>query len=274
KYLSSTDFNNYTVQLATPASSVTSSAAVPLSNSSYKTQQFVTNANINNPVPGLSTSDSFTIGVTKGGTTTTVQIDLSQVQGPLTLGNIISYVNSQLSAGGFSTRFQKNQKGGTSTDESGATYGLQIIPGANEKISLSAASTPSLWLVGNSGAATEVDTAASSGANAKVNTTPANESGRITKLSNLSGTPTSVGSTEQQASTGITTAQASVVDANGNVYVLGNATGDFGNQLNQGTQDAYLTKYDSAGNAVWSKLVGSAGSASGYGVALDPAGGV
>ena len=54
----------------------------------------------------------------------------------------------------------------------------------------------------------------------------------------------------------------------------GTATGDFGSQLNQGSQDAYLTKYDSAGNVVWSKLVGSAGSASGYGMALDPAGGV
>src|SRR6185437_8847314 len=181
QYLSSTDFNNYTVQMAKPASSVASTAAVPLSNSSYKTKQFVTNANLSSPVPGLSASSSFTIGVTKGGATTNVQIDLSQVQGPLTLGNIINYVNSQLSADGFSTRFQKNQQGGSATDASNATYGLQIIPGANEKISLSEASTPSLYLVGDSGASNEVDTTTGSGSNAKVNSTPANESGRITK---------------------------------------------------------------------------------------------
>jgi hypothetical protein len=274
QYLSSTNFNNYTVQTATPSSSVTSTAEVPLSNNSYNTQQLISNANINNPVPGLSTSSSFTIAMTKGGTTTNVAIDMSQVQGPLTLGNIVSYINSQLSADGFSTRFQKTETGGSPTDDSAATYGLQIIPGANEKISLSAASTPALWLVGNSGAANEVDTTTGTGTNAQVNSTPANESGRITKISNLDGTPTSVGSTEQQASTGITTAQASVVDSSGNVYVLGNATGNFGNQLNQGTQDTYLSKYDSAGNVIWSKLVGSAGSASGYGIALDPAGGV
>src|SRR6185437_7660874 len=59
-----------------------------------------------------------------------------------------------------------------------------------------------------------------------------------------------------------------------NVYVLGNATGNFGSQINQGSQDVYLTKYDSAGNVLWSNLVGSAGTASGYGMALDPAGGV
>jgi len=263
QYLSSTSFNNYTVQTATPSSSVTSTAAVPLSNNSYNTQQLVSNANLNNPVPGLSASSSFTIGVTKGGTTTNVAIDLSQVQGPLTLGNIVSYINSQLSTDGFSTRFQKTETGGTPTDDSAATYGLQIIPGANENISLSAASTPALWLVGNSGAANEVDTTTGTGTDAQVNSTPADESGRITKISNLSGTPTSVGSTEQQASTGTTTAQATVVDSSGNVYVLGNATGNFGNQLNQGSQDVYLTKYDSAGNVTWSKLVGSAGSASG-----------
>src|ERR1700722_17740167 len=274
QYLSSTSFNNYNVQPATPSSSVTSTAEVPLSNNSYNTQQLVSNANLNNPVPGLSASSSFTIGVTKGGATTNVAIDLSQVQGPLTLGNIVSYINSQLSADGFSTRFQKTQTGGTPTDNSAATYGLQIIPGANENISLSAASTPALWLVGNSGAANEVDTTSGTGTNAQVTTTPADESGRITKISNLSGTPASVGSTEQEASTGTTTAQATVVDSSGNVYVLGNATGNFGNQLNQGSQDVYLTKYDSAGNVTWSKLVGSAGSASGYGMALDPAGGV
>ena len=62
-----------------------------------------------------------------------------------------------------------------------------------------------------------------------------------------------------------------MVDSSGNIYVVGNATGNFGNQLNQGTQDVYLTKYDSAGNVVWQNLLGSGGSASGYGLALDPA---
>ena len=64
------------------------------------------------------------------------------------------------------------------------------------------------------------------------------------------------------------------MDASGNIYVIGTATGNFGNQLNQGTQDVYLTKYDSAGNVVFQNLLGSGGSASGYGLALDPSGGV
>ena len=273
QYLSSTSFNNYALQAATPAASVTSTAGVGLGDDTFTTRQLVTDTNINNPLPGLNASDSFTIAVKKGNTTTNVPIDLSQVQGPLTLGNIVSFINSQLSAGGFSTRFQKTESGGTATSDADATFGLQITPGANETISLSAAATPALYLAGDSGSASEVDTTTGTGSDAQVQTTPADQTGRLTKIG-INGSPTAINSTNQDASTGTTTAQATVVDSSGNVYVLGNATGDFGNQINQGSQDVYLTKYDSTGNQLWSQLVGSAGSASGYGMALDPAGGV
>ena len=273
-YLSSTNFNNFTLESATPSPTVTSTAGIGFSNFTYSTQTLTTNANLNNPVPGVSSSDSFTIAVKKGGTTTNVAIDLSQVQGGLSLGNIVSYINSQLSADGFSTRFQKTQAGGTTTSDATATYGLQITPGGNETISLSAASTPALYMVGNSGNPNEVDTASGTGPHAQVTPTPADQSGRLTKIGDLSTNPTAILTANQDASTGTTTAAATAVDSSGNIYVLGNATGDLGNQLNQGTQDVYLTKYDSAGNVVWQNLVGSAGAASGYGLALDPAGGV
>src|SRR6202012_867914 len=112
---------------------------------------------------------------------------------------------------------------------------------------------------------------AGKGGNTNTTSTPADQSGRLIKLSGLSGAPTGVFTSNQSATTGTTTATNTVVDTSGNVYVIGNAAGDFGSQLNQGTQDAYLTKYDSAGNVVWQTLVGSAGTANGYGLALDPA---
>lgn len=274
-YLSSTSFNDYTLQAAKPAASSTSNATIAFGGFTYKTRQLVTNANINNPLPGLSSSDSFTISVNKNGVPTNVLINLSQVPRSLTLDNIVSYINSQLSADGFSTRFQKTQQGGTITSDASATYGLQVTPGANETVSLSAAATPALYMVGNSGLASETSTTtAGKSGTTNTTTTPADMSGRLTKLSGLSGTPTGVFSANQSATTGTTTAANTMVDSSGNIYVIGNATGNFGSQLNQGTQDAYLTKYDSAGNVVWQKLLGSAGSANGYGLALDPSGGV
>ncbi len=275
QYLKSTTFNNYALQAATPAATTSSTANISLGGFTYNTRQLVTNSNIDSPMPGLSASSSFTISVKKGGVTTDVAIDLSQVPGSLTLGNIVGYINSQLSAGGFSTRFQKVQKGGTSTSNTGATYGLQITPGGTETISLSAVSTPSLYMVGNSGTASETNTSNAGKAGAtNTTTTAADQAGRLIKLSNISGTPTAVATSTQKATTGTTTATDTVVDGSGNIYVIGNATGNFGSQLNQGSQDSYLTKYDSAGNVVWQKLLGSAGTANGYGIALDPSGGV
>lgn len=273
-YLASTKFNNFTLQAAKPSDSVTSTATIPFGDFTYSTKQLVTNANLTAPLSGLSASDSFTIAVKKGNTTTNVDIDLSQVTGGLTLNNVITYINGQLAAGGFSTRFQKTQQGGTTTSNSTATYGLKVTPGGTESISFSAAATtPSLYMVGSTGSPSDTSTVTNSVTSATTNTA-ADQTGRLTKLSGLTGAPTGVFTANQQASTGTTNAQKTVVDASGNIYVVGTATGNFGSQINQGTQDVYLTKYDSAGNQTWSKLLGSAGTASGYGLALDPSGGV
>src|SRR6185312_12956974 len=158
QYLASTKFNNFNMQSAKPSDTATAGATIAFSNFTYATKQLVTNANLNNALPGLSASDSFTIGIKKGGVTTNVQIDLSQVPGTLNLGNVISYINTQLSAAGFSTRVQKTQTGGTATSSTNATYGMQVTPGGVEQVSFSAASTPSLYLVGSSGVATETRT--------------------------------------------------------------------------------------------------------------------
>ena len=273
QYISSTSFNNFTLQAAKPSNQVTSTATVPFSGFTYATKQLVTNTNLNSALPGLSSSSAFTISVKKGATTTDVAIDLSQVQGGLTLGNVISYINGQLSAAGFSTRFQKTERGGTTTSDTNATYGLQVSPGGNESISFSATATPALYMVGSTGSASDTSTVTNIATSATT-TTPADQTGRLTKLSGVDGNPTGVFSVNQQASTGITNAQKTVVDSSGNIYVVGTATGNFGSQINQGSQDVYLTKYDSAGNQTWSKLLGSGGSANGYGLALDPSGGV
>jgi hypothetical protein len=273
KYLNGTEFNNYTLQAAKPSDQVVSSAAVTFSDYTYKTKQLVTNANVTAPMAGLSAADSFTIAVKKGGVTSNVNIDLSQVTGDLTLPNVITYINSQLSAGGFATRFQKTTQGDTATSAKNATYGLQVTPGGNETISFSASGNPALYMVGNSGSATETSTVTNIATSATT-ISEANQAGRLTKLSGIDGNPTGTFSVSQTDTSGITSAQRTAVDASGNIYVVGTATGNFANQLNQGTQDVYLTKYDSAGHQTWSKLLGSAGTASGYGLALDPSGGV
>jgi hypothetical protein len=61
------------------------------------------------------------------------------------------------------------------------------------------------------------------------------------------------------------------VDASG-VYVVGNTDGTFPGQTSSGDSDAFVRKYDLAGNEIWISQFGSAGSDLGNGVAVDASG--
>lgn len=263
-FVKTESFNNFTLQATEPHSSVTSNVSVPFSPFAYQGGTIVKDAGIANPLANASTADSFTVAVAKGGVTTNVVVDFANISGPLTIDNITAYVNQQLSAAGFASRFNRVMTVGTIDDPTKASYGISIDQAPGEALTLSsAAAAPALYFAGNSGSATGTST------------TAADRQGRLVKLANLaSGTPTSAFSATLDPTTGNSTAQSTVVDANGNVYTVGTATGNFGNELNQGTQDVVLTKYDSAGNLQWSKLLGSAGSADSYSLALDPTGGL
>ncbi|MBV9992718.1 MAG: hypothetical protein JOZ72_15670 [Alphaproteobacteria bacterium] len=262
-YIANTTFNNFTLQASAPASSVTSAAGTAFGSFTYKTRTLAGDDKASSPLPGLNASQSFAITVKKGGVATDVAIDLSQVGGGLTLDNVIAYVNQQLSAQGFASRFHRSLTKGSIDDPENASYGIEVAPAGTESLSFkSDASAPALYVAGNSGVTTATDD------------TKADQQGRLIKLTDLAGSQTGAFSATANPTSGLTTAQATVVDSSGNVYVVGNATGDFGNQINQGSQDTYLTKYDSAGNVQWTQLLGSAGTASAYSLALDPTGGV
>ncbi len=58
------------------------------------------------------------------------------------------------------------------------------------------------------------------------------------------------------------------VDATGNAYISGRTDGDLAG-LNAGSYDAFLIKYDSSGNEVWSSQIGTTGNDGSNSVALD-----
>ena len=262
-FLKNQTFNNLTLQAQNPSASVTSTLSIPLAQTYFTGRTLVTGDAVGNPLANVSAGQSFTVQVSKGGVAQNVDIDLSQVTGGLTLDNIVNYMNQQMAAAGFSTRFQRAITSGSINDPTTAGYGITVDRAGSETVSLSSSqAAPALYLAGASGnPSATADNAA-------------DQQGRLVKLTNLDSSPQAVFNATADPTTGNTTAQSTVVDASGNVYVLGNATGDFGNQLNQGSQDVYLTKYDSAGNLLWTQLLGSSGTASGMALALDPTGGV
>jgi hypothetical protein len=63
------------------------------------------------------------------------------------------------------------------------------------------------------------------------------------------------------------------VDSSGNAYGVGMTTGNLNAQAVTGMSDMYLTKYDTSGNHVWTRLLGVGGAGTNaYGVTINPAG--
>ena len=146
-------------------------------------------ANKDTVVPGLTGTEQFTVTMTKGSTSENFLIDLSKISGPLTMQNIVNYINQQIHAPQatdskgnpvFDDNGNPVQKYTSyfTTDSSAGTglLSLKVVPSIVEQVSLSSASaTPSVYISGTSTPLTGGD-----------------QSGFLTKLDNIDGSnPTS-----------------------------------------------------------------------------------
>lgn len=66
------------------------------------------------------------------------------------------------------------------------------------------------------------------------------------------------------------------MDRNGNIYIIGSSTSSWGAPVNiyAGGSDVFVAKLNSKGVLIWNTFLGSAGSDSGYGIAVDGSGNV
>jgi PEP-CTERM motif len=72
---------------------------------------------------------------------------------------------------------------------------------------------------------------------------------------------------KQRGTSAFETAHSIKVDLSGNIYIAGETAGNLDGQTNGGSGDGFLTKLDSAGNLLWTRLIG--GSAPDIAWALD-----
>jgi hypothetical protein len=68
--------------------------------------------------------------------------------------------------------------------------------------------------------------------------------------------------------------RAVATDVSGNVYVTGYVRGNFHGITRVGSSDVFISKYDSAGNRLWSALFGSSDIDESFGIACDASGNV
>lgn len=254
-FLSDLSLDSLTLLTGEKLSKVEASVRVPRATSSYTGAPAKTGA-FADAVPGLTGNEVFTIQARKFGVDTNVTIDLSEISGPLNLDNIVAHINTKLADQGLFTRFKRLAM---EHDENGIakSFGLQIVGVSTEKITLSAASAaPSAYVVGASG-------------------TGAGADAQFIKLTDLDSDPkTKFKQTIDAGATSAATPKSTVVDGDGNVFVLGTTNGTIDTQSAKGEQDVFLRKYDSAGKLIWSKMLGASDQADAMGLSVTDDGGV
>lgn len=77
---------------------------------------------------------------------------------------------------------------------------------------------------------------------------------------------------KQRGTSGFETANAIKVDLSGNIYLAGQTDGNLDGQTNAGNGDAFLTKLDSAGNLLWTRLIGGSAPEIVWALDLDSSG--
>ena len=76
---------------------------------------------------------------------------------------------------------------------------------------------------------------------------------------------------QQIGSSGFDITPSTATDPSGNVYIAGGTTGSLGGD-NAGVRDALVSKYDTQGNVLWSKQIGTSSADTIYGIATDKQG--
>lgn len=234
---------------------------------------------------GLNGDETFTLSLSDGfAEADNLEINLAEISGDITLTSIKDLINSkilsltELNGNGETVSKYKSR---IAIEEIGdGKYGFKFNVDGIEKISLNAASsTPSL-IITSSNVSSDFG---------------AVKTGTLTEYANLDGSglaksysheiagidengfviPADPSEKDSEASNSTTvkyetTPTAVKVDSQGNSYVVGTTKGDIGGQINGAqTSDVFLSKFDSVGNLLWSRLVGASDEAEGFDLAID-----
>jgi hypothetical protein len=244
----------------------------PAAESDVYTTRTIYTGSINGEVPAFQGAVKFSATVVKGGTTSNVDFDLSEMDPatPRTMGNVVNYLNGKLQAAGVATRFAVSRTPGTAQSvqvgnstvklsPSPDTFALQIKGNSVEKLTLTpVASTPAIYVAQKSGVSVGVSPDVQQ---------------QLLKF-DASSAPVAAqpgdGLTFQKAlDSNLSAVKATATATDGSVYVLGSASGTIAGQTIPGASDLALMKYDSAGNLLFTRTLGAEAAAQGLALAVS-----
>ncbi len=275
-FLGQTSFKGLDVSEGTLTASDQTKEGAPVETDTYTTGT-VYSGSPSDPVPAFQGNVSFSMNLTNtSGVVKTVNFNLNDMGStPRTMGNVVNYLNSQLSAAGAVTRFKDvdTPAAPVTTTVNGKSvtlstppdnYALQIVGTDTENVTFTAPSTnPAVYVTATSGTASAAATSL----------TPAvtgDQTQQLLKFNTGSSNPSTSLVSNDAMQSAVSSALASATGPDGSVYVVANVDATTADgQTIQGSQDVALMKYDSAGNLQYTRTLGAANSATGYAIAVS-----
>lgn len=274
-FLQSSPFKQFQIAQGQVSTSETATAVQPSPNYTYQTQPLYT-GNLNDAVPAFAGNVSFTLTATKAsGTQVPVTFNLADLGAETrSIPNVVAYLNSKLEAAGLTTRFADvripatpttvTEDGKTTTLPAGPdSFALKVVGTGAETLSFSASSSSTgVYVLQGSGVTGSSEQLTSKG----LQTVSSSASQQLIKLGTSTSTTSAVTQFTKTLSSATTNALATASGPDGSIYVVSSAT--------KGTSSpqTVLTKYDSAGNVVYTRTLNSQTASTGYSVAVSPDG--
>jgi hypothetical protein len=265
------DLENVQVFQGKDISNTESELEIPRTDSEYTTG-IIYAGDYEAEVPAFTGDVSFDINVRKSNVDYVVNIDLSEMGATeRTMENVQDYINGKLEAEGLITRFDATKIGEEDEDGiiQGNNFGWNIEGVSTEVVTFSdSAASDSLIVAGVSGMNEDA-------------------AGQITKISDLVSGGTIQYSERVEADPTVTTETNSldeevekttsnaltiddvVYGTDGSSYVVGRGTVSVDGQAIRGDGDLVVAKYDSAGNQIWTRVLGASSDAEGASIAVD-----
>lgn len=243
-------------------------------------------------IEGLTGNEKFTITLKTSTREESFTIDLSKIEGNISVNKVVNLINQELSskvmtdadgnpllnsAGKPMTLFSTRAE--TYKDKDGK-WGIRFVGSSVESLSLSDPTVDSSLYVltgtqkgsnATIGGLTRLDNASGVINTAKDNTTVV--AGRDTNATKLAEAVAESDAKKKKENADYTvyaptTVRDSAIDSQGFIYVVGTTTGDVGSQKGDGGAGLFLTKYAPDGTVVFSRLIAER-ETEGYGIAID-----
>lgn len=234
---------------------------------------------------GVVGNEIFTVRIEKNGSFDDITVDLSNITGTLNIDAIVDEINASIDAltilDGGGNPVPKYQSSFSVKLDDKFDYFIQLDGSSLETVSLiPQTSDPTLIVAGT------LEAAGSGGQTAATLTTVSsiNTANPLHNISqDISGIDPDATEIAQKAAlaedadaedvdpvTSQSNTGGIAVDSVGNVYVVGSTLGDLDGQVNTATTgDVFLTKFDTSGNVIFSRLLGANEDASAFNITID-----